>query len=351
MNIIDQIKKLFNELPKEEQSKLVEELGKPIQNEGLIFTRNIDRCPHCHSDKIIKYGRSKDVQRYMCTSCNKTFSPLTGTFMHHIKKKEKLSKYSEILKNEGLISIEKMAKKVGVSIPTAFDWRHKILLSIPKKKEKFEGETQMDDIWVLYSQKGRKGLKYSRKRGGSKRQGDNNFQVKLLTATDKKQVEMKVAKIGRITKADIIHAVGDKFKGGQKIVTDGHKSYRAFAEESKLNHISFLAKDHKAVTGENVQYVNNLAGRFKTYINRILRGVSTKYLQLYANMFSFIQKSKIEMADLLSNEKVWDIHSNIEKMYEKFIDRKSVRTYRCPTRRARKAQNWNSEVIVNFSYI
>ena len=67
-------------------------------------------------------------------------------------------------------------------------------------------------MWFLYSQKGRKGLSYDRKRGGSKRQGDNNFQVKIIAASDKKQVEMKVAKIGRISANDIIHAIGDKFK-------------------------------------------------------------------------------------------------------------------------------------------
>ena len=72
------------------------------------------------------------------------------------------------------------------------------------KKDKFTAETQIDDLWFLYSQKGRKGLSYDRKRSGSKRQGDNNIQVKIIAASDKKQVEMKVAKIGRISANDII---------------------------------------------------------------------------------------------------------------------------------------------------
>lgn len=65
----------------------------------------------------------------------------------------------------------------------------------------------MDDLWFLYSQKGRKGLDYARERGGSKRKGDNDFQVKVLAASDKKQLELKVAKIGRISEKDIIQAV------------------------------------------------------------------------------------------------------------------------------------------------
>ncbi len=54
----------------------------------------------------------------------------------------------------------------------------------------------------------------------------------------------------------------DKFKGSQKLVTDGHASYEAFAKEAKLEHTRFLFNDHKAETGENVHYINNLAGRF-----------------------------------------------------------------------------------------
>jgi transposase-like protein len=352
MKIEEQIKELFKQLNQSEQKNLLEDLNSESKNEIKINNITIDKCPHCQSKEIIRYGKSKDVQRYKCSSCNKTFSPLTGTFMHHIKKKEKLSKYQEILKTEGIIAISKMAKKLGISIPTAFEWRHKLLLSIPKKKEKFEAETQMDDIWFLYSQKGRKGLKYSRKRGGSKRQGDNNFQVKLLTASDKKQVEMQVTKIGRITKNEIIQAVGKKFKSGLKLITDGHNSYKSFAKEMKLEHVSFIAKEHKAITGENVQYINNIAGRFKTFVNRILKGVSTKYLQLYANLFTYFEKnSKLDNTTFLSNKKIWDIYSNIEKMYESFILKKSVRTYRCPTKRNWKAQNWNSDVIDNYSYI
>lgn len=353
MKIIDQIKGLFKDLDEQEKKELLKELSFQHEPKISIITFDVHKCAHCQSDKITKYGKSKGVQRYLCKSCNRTFLPTTGTSLHYVKKKSKLAEYSEVVKNEGLHTISYMSKRIGISIPTAFEWRHKLLLSTPKKKDKFEGETQMDDLWVLYSQKGRKGLEYSRKRGGSKRRGDNDFQVKIIAASDKTQVEMKVAKIGRISNTDIIQAVGDKFKNHQKIVTDGHKSYAAFAKEAKLEHISFLSKNHKAETGENVQYINNLAENFKTWINRILRGVSTKYLQMYSSYFAYTRKNKFDITNesQISNVMVWDIFTNIEKMYERFIKSKSIRTYRCPTKRIRKSQNWNSDVIYGYSYI
>ncbi len=353
MKIIDQIKELYKSLDQKQKQDLLSELSLENKEQENNITNQVEGCPHCQSKGITKYGKTKGMQRYLCKSCSRTFIPTTGTALHHIKKKTKLAEYGKIVKEEGLHTIDYMSKRLGISIPTAFEWRHKILLSTPKKKEKFEGETQMDDLWVLYSQKGRKGLDYARKRGGSKRRGDNDFQVKIIAASDKKQVEMKVAKIGRISNADIIQAVGEKFKKSQKLVTDGHKSYEAFAKEAKLEHVSFLAKDHKAETGENVQYINNLAEHFKTWINRILRGVSTKYLQIYSSYFAYTRKNEFDITNeaQISNVRVWDIYTNIEKMYERFINNKSVRTYRCPTKKSRKSQNWNSSVIFEYSYI
>jgi len=232
-----------------------------------------------------------------------------------------------------------MAKRMDISIPTSFDWRHKILLSLPKEKFKFSGKTQMDDLWFLYSQKGRNGLKYARKRGGSSRKGDNGFQVKIIAASDKHHIEMKLAKIDRISKNDIICAVGDKFKKDTKLVTDAHHSFSSFAKVAGLEHVCFTSKNHKAVTGENVQYINNMAERLKTLINKGMRGASTKYLQAYVSYFAY------------KNKKVRDVFTNIEKMYAKFIENKSVRTYRCPTKRNWKSQNWNGVVVEQYSFL
>jgi transposase-like protein len=352
MKIIDQIKKLYEKLEAEEQKKLLQEFKLKQKGTTVEYNKEPNCCPHCQSKKIIKHSYYKDNQRFKCKSCNRTFIPTTGTLVHNIKKRDQFSEYSKIIKDEGLRTIDYMAKKLNISIPTSFEWRHKILLSIPKKKDKFEDEVQADDLWFLYSQKGRKGLKFARKRGGSKRIGDNDFQVKIIAASDKNQVEMKVAKIGRISKIDIIQAIGEKFKKGGKLVTDGHRSFSAFAKSEKLNHVSFISKKHKAKTGENVQYINNMAGRLVSLINYTLRGVSTKYLQLYASYFAYTEKTKFELnSEFTKNTKVWDIFTNIETMYKNFISKKSKRTYRCPTLKFWKSQNWNNQVVSTLSYI
>ena len=97
-----------------------------------------------------------------------------------------------------------------------------------------------------------------------------------------------------------------------------------------------------------MQTVNNYAARFKDIVNGKFRGVSTKYLQCYANWFSFLEKNKSsndtndEASKILyKNNNGWDIFTNIEKFYKDFILTNSRRTYRCPTKRNWKANNWN----------
>ena len=350
MKIQEKIKALFAELKLEEQQNLLIELElKPV----IKFNNTISQCPHCKSTHIIKHSKYKDSQRFKCKNCNRTFSPTTGTFLHSIKKPELFAQYSKIIKEEGIHTIAHMSKRLNISIPTAFEWRHKLLCSIPKKKDKFDGETQVDDLWFLYSQKGRKGLDFSKQRGGTKRKGDNDFQVKLIAASDKKQVDMKVAKIGRISKADIVQAIGEKFKKNGKLVTDKHHSFIAFAKEAKLEHVNFISSEHESEKGENVQYINNLASRLKALINYKMRGVSTKYLQLYASFFSYTEKNTFDIYDkqFSTNTNAWDVFTNIEKMYASFIKTKSKRTYRCPVMKSWKSQYWNEAVITTTSYI
>ena len=352
MKLYNQIKTLFSQLPHEDQLSLLNDLSSMSTSVSRIQVEDkASSCPHCNSDKIIKHSKYKNVHRYKCKSCDRTFSPTTGTLIHHIKKADKFGQYVSIIEKEGLLTVSEMAKRLDVSIPTSFEWRHKILLSLPKEKVSFSGEVQMDDLWFLYSQKGRRGLKYSRKRGGSSRKGDNGFQAKIIAASDNQQVEMKLAKIGRISKNDIVLAVGDKFTKDTKLVTDGHSSYSAFAKEFGLEHVNFIAKNHKAATGENVQKINNMAERLKTFLNRDMRGVSTKYLQLYCSYFAYREKNEIDIKKHLKNKKTWDIFTNVEKMYAKFIENKSVRTYRCPTKKSWKAQNWNGASIEQYSFL
>lgn len=341
MHIQEKIKTLFEKLDAKTQKKLLRELTKKKNmRDSDIKKVRVKRCPFCGSVEFSKNGHKGSVQRYKCKECQKVFTGKTGTAVHGIKERKKFDQYLKLMSEEYL-PLKKMAAMVGISEQTAFDWRHKILSGTSNKTENFKGITEIDDVWFNYSQKGRKGLKYSRKRGGIRRKGDNKYQVKMLISADReKQRDMSVIKIGRISKSDIQRKLGGKFDESSIIVSDKHRSISAFAKSEGVVHKRFKASEHTGGGGYHVQTVNNIASRLKTVVNHRLRGVSTKYLQNYSNWFEQMEAMKdqqlshhIVKKNLLERKDAWDAFTNTEKNYKTFIKTCSERTYRCPVKR------------------
>jgi transposase-like protein len=344
VEIQDKIQQLFGKLGKAEQRKVLRSLEN--KNQSMDSRGNqlsVKVCPYCQSTDFCKNGNRGVIQRYLCRNCKKIFTGKTGTVIHGVNDQKKFERYFKLM-FEQYLPLHVMSKKIGISIQTAFDWRHRILGSLHITTDEFNGITEIDDIWFLYSQKGRKGLKYSRIRGGSNHKGDNNFQVKLLITADREnEKDMSVLKIGRISKADIQRKIGGKFNESCTLVSDKHSSIAAFAKHEGIKHESFISKDHTAGKDYHVQNVNNMATRLKDVINHRLRGVSTKYLQNYSNWFGQVEEIKNQpkgikniKKTLMKNKEAWDKFNHAEKLYKKFIKGYSKRTYRCPTKRLRK---------------
>lgn len=324
---------LFKILPDTERQELLQELNSSrISETVLLEGAPIVSCPHCDSKLFVKNGTRSGLQKYRCKSCCKIFTSRTGTVLHRIQKLDKFDLYKSLMM-DSYHPMKKLMKKVGISMQTAFDWRHKILSTKSNEPESFEGITEIDDIWFLYSQKGRKGLDYSRKRGGSKRAGDNDFQAKLLITSDRNaKTDLSLVRIGRIKKSDIQRKISGKLSKNCILVSDKHRSISSFAKSEGVEHISFISSDHTAGGEFHVQNVNNMASRLKHIINHSLRGVSTKYLQSYANWFKLKQGKDIDK-EISNNKQVSTIHQNREGIYKRFIENFSKRTYRCPVKR------------------
>jgi len=65
---------------------------------------------------------------------------------------------------------------------------------------------------------------------------------------------------------------------------------------------------------------------FKVFINRFMRGVATKYLQVYANFYSFLQSLKTvpDYYKLLEVRLAWIKYLKMEVLYQDFIQRNSL---------------------------
>lgn len=300
---ISEIKSALLSLSPEERESLLSDIKKETYtNSPLLGKRRenlnnkIGSCPHCSSKKYRKHGVDKGSQRYYCNSCKKTFTEYTGTWLAGIHKKELVTDYLKLMEQE--LSLDKIKVSLGINKKTAFDWRHKVLSGLEDiDKGSFKGITESDDTFFLQSSKGSKLQdRKPRKRGGSaNKRGISNQQVAVIVTADRdSELDLSVARLGRIKKTDIDLAIGKRVTEETILCSDSHVSYKGFAIDNAIEHHAVRANLKQYVKQKiyHVQHVNSIDSRLKKWIEYQFGGVSTKYLQKYLNWFRTKERLK-----------------------------------------------------------
>lgn len=305
MKTMDEIKSLFKELPLAHQNELLGELlldqelqGRLLQEaqESLSGTRKSKPCPHCSSTNVHRRGKQKGIQMYRCKDCSRWYSETTGTPLYDIKLKGKWQSYLKLM--EQGMPIKKIAKELGISIQTSFDWRHKILSSLSSfTPEELSGEIECDELELALSKKGSRDLgREPRKRGSdfSRNQDKGGATtVQVVTAVQRSGGKLlKAVEAKRLSKEDIGKVFENRLKGDATLITDKHPSYKSFAKGlPSVKHKALYASDHvdKKDRSVHLQKVNNTHKQLRDFL-RPFNGVSSKYLQNYLHWFAYIDK-------------------------------------------------------------
>ncbi|MEI7668284.1 MAG: hypothetical protein WCI62_04770 [Erysipelotrichaceae bacterium] len=202
MKMTEEINIKIRELQGIIQEQLLDELLKDFELRGQVLTnvnqelekqRHRKPCPHCSSNKIYKRGKQNGVQMYQCRECLKWYSETTGTPLWDIKLKTKWQSYLRCM--EQGMSIKKIAKELGISIQTSFDWRHKILSSLQHFTPQILSDVvECDELELAVSHKGLRNLKRKpRKRGNDfkRNEGESGEStvVQVLTAVQRNGVK------------------------------------------------------------------------------------------------------------------------------------------------------------------
>lgn len=294
----------FKSLPKKEQNEVVDTLMEHLRASDVSIKETRQgqlekiglTCPSCESSEVVGYGKYKEVKRYRCKTCGKTFNTFTGTAGHWLHKKELLRQYMYLMLNGA--SLRKISGEMDICLKTAFDWRHKLLNSLLFNQNSIlTGVVEADETFFLFSEKGNKQMKktQARKRGGvASKKGINKDHITVLTAYERKSgnsFQTVVCK-GRITKQAIEKGVGKWLdKKGSILCTDSHKSFEGFTLEHRIEHKRIFVRRKEFVVEKlyHIQHVNNIHHSLKEWMIKF-KGVATKYLQNYLNYFSLIQR-------------------------------------------------------------
>jgi len=289
------ILKLFSKLDRASQESLARQLNTQIDHSKGYLSQLLKQqeeskavaCPDCSSKNIISRGKVSGSRRFSCNDCNRTFSQTIGTVLYGIKKKEKWEHYLQCME-EGL-SLRESAKRVGIGLQTAFNWRHKVLASLSELGvEKFSGIVESDETHIAYSQKGERNLdRPARRRGRDSVKGlsGKNNRVTVVVTTDRDKKEFVVAGRGGLTRNKIDKVLANKIDKSATFCTDGSQSYLGYAKRNKLDHKRIISYD-KNRTLKNKAYHIQTANNYHKQIRQWLKpfnGVATKYLQNYLN--------------------------------------------------------------------
>ena len=269
-------------------------------------------CRRCESKQIVKYGKDKNgKQRYKCKSCNTVFyEDSFSTVSRSRHNTETWKKFIDLLLMRA--SLKKCAAVCGISIQTAFTWRHKILNALQYDQEGrvLGGVVEADETFFSISYKGNhaKSKNFTMPRQAYKRGTDNRSskapKVCVMCAIERMgQSYGEVLGAGQPTVKMISHAFEDRVAPESIVLSDRALAMKSFFE--KKDDIT-LIRLKSSVTGRqgrhdggkpevrgsfHIQNINNMHYRFRKALEPYC-GVSTKYLNHYLNLFIWIENHK-----------------------------------------------------------
>jgi transposase-like protein len=255
-------------------------------------------CPHCGHEEVARYGLQNGRQRYRCPTCTKVFNDLTSTPLRGTHYPEKWVDFIECMARR--LSLRKCAAKLGISLSTAFVWRHKVLNALKRlERPEFDGILEVDETYFLFSEKGNKHIegRKPRKRGGTaEKRGLSKEQVCVVVARDRtKQTHARVACCGNISKAQAKVILDPYVKEVSHLCSDANGTWRAFADAAQVPHVELNLSRKIRVKRRiyHIQNVNAFHSRLKDWI-RYFRGVASKFLDNYLAWFLFLDPREME---------------------------------------------------------
>lgn len=238
-------------------------------------------CPQCQSKNVGSWGRSCGLKRYRCRDCRKSFNALTGTPLARLHKRGAWKTYAQAVAES--VSVRKAAQRTGVSVPTAFRWRHRFLsLAKANKAGAVSGIVEADETFFLRSFKGaRKIGRAPRKRGGTaSKPGVSDEQVPVLVLRDRSGATAEGV-LESLKVAEFYRVLTPVVAKDTVLVSDGARAYASFAAENGMGHEGLDASKGERRRGIfHIQNVNAYHSRLKTWMRRF-NGVATKYLPSY----------------------------------------------------------------------
>ncbi|MDI6832231.1 MAG: IS1595 family transposase [Bacteroidales bacterium] len=243
-------------------------------------------CPRCRCEHVTKAGVHNGRQVYKCKKCKYQFRETAKSLVYHMHKYPLMLDYLKCML-EGK-SLRACAKEVGISLPTSFRWRHKILSAIQGLEGgiSFSGITEADELLMQYSEKGRRYKSLEEKEQAMKTVHPN---VAVLVMTDREgNLLFKHTGENRVQNSQIKEELKRRVSENNLICFKPNDEFKQAVMESSSKKILVRGKT-KGLTVYSVKIAEKKINNFLVWMTKF-RGVATKYLQNYLMWFVVINK-------------------------------------------------------------
>ena len=306
--IVQAAKCLSNRELKRVSDAFLKMLGK---NSGVYgaSAQKVEKCRKCGADQIVKFGKDKNgKQRYKCKCCGATFTETSYSAISRTRFSEDVWETYIHLLLKGA-SLEECAFQCGISVRTAFIWRHKILNVLQNDQDNrlIAGIIEADEKYYSLSFKGNhkksKNFVMPREayRRGSDNRSNNMPKACVMCAVERNgQSYGEVLGAGQSTTKMVTYAFEKRVAPDSIMLSDGGKAISNYlAKKENIEHItlkSSMSGSHKGGDPEirgiyHIQTVNNFHKRLDDFL-RPYNGVATKYLNHYVSLYVWIENHK-----------------------------------------------------------
>jgi len=243
-------------------------------------------CPRCRCEYVTKAGVHNGRQVYKCKNCKYQFRETAKSLVYHLHKYPLILDYLKCML-EGK-SLRTCASEVGISLPTSFRWRHKILSAIQGLEGgiNFSGITEADELLMQYSEKGRKFKTLEEKEQAMKTVHPN---LAVLVMTDREgNLLFKHTGENKVQNSQIKEELKRRVSENNLICFKPNDEFKQAVMESPSKKVMVRRKT-KGLAIYSVNVAEKKITNFLVWMMRF-RGVATKYLQNYLMWFVVMNK-------------------------------------------------------------
>jgi transposase-like protein len=242
-------------------------------------------CNHCGSTKDI-YSMKKTPKKFICHSCNNTFSIFKDTIFENSSTDLKKWFYAIHLFLNGKkgISALQLQREIGTTYKTAWRMLHQIRKAMGNKKKDDDDDFMTGIIEIDETYLGGKAEnKHMSKRIAAK----GIFEKSVILGMLSRNKEVRAIKIDNTRANTIFPHLVENIKEGSQVMTDEHKAY--YWLQGRYNHkvVNHSKGEYKKGKDTHTNSIEGFWATLKRGVYGVYHHISGKYTQNYVNEFCF----------------------------------------------------------------